>query len=121
MALPLLRYPSMKPLRHFRQVVGFTLIEMLVVIAIITILAALLLPAVNTTKLRAKRVTCVNHLKQIGLGFQMFAHEHDGKLPMQVSTRDGGTEELISPTNQESADFTSAYRHLQTLSNELVT
>jgi len=111
----------MKPLRHRRQVVGFTLIELLVVIAIIGILAALLLPAVNTTKLRAKRITCVNHLKQIGLGFQMFAHEHDGKLPMQVSTRDGGTEELISPTNEESADFTSAYRHLQTLSNELVT
>jgi len=121
MALALLSYPPMKPLRQCRPVVGFTLIELLVVIAIIGILAALLLPAVNTTKLRAKRATCVNHLKQIGLGFQMFAHEHDGNLPMQVSTREGGTEELISPTNQESADFTSAYRHLQTLSNELVT
>lgn len=104
-----------------RDRIGFTLLELLVVIAIIGILAALLLPAVNTTKLRAKRITCVNQLKQVGLGFQMFAHEHDGKLPMQVSTREGGTEELISPTNQESADFTSAYRHLQTLSNELVT
>jgi len=121
MALPLLSYQTMKPLRHGRQVVGFTLIEMLVVIAIIGILAALLLPAVNTTKLRAKRITCVNQLKQVGLGFQMFAHEHDGKLPMQVSTREGGTEELVNPTNQASADFTSAYRHLQTLSNELVT
>src|SRR5215203_4901499 len=111
----------MKPLRHRRQVVGFTLIELLVVIAIIGILAALLLPAVNTTKVRAKRTTCVNHLRQIGLGFQLFAHDHDGKLPMEVPVRDGGTEELINPINQESADFTSAYRHLQTLSNELVT
>ena len=121
MALPLLSYPDMKPRRHRKRLTGFTLVEMLVVIAIIVILAALLLPAANTTKLRAKRITCVNHLKQIGLGFQMFAHDHDGKLPMQVSTRDGGTAELISPTNQESADFTSAFHHLQTLSNELVT
>jgi prepilin-type N-terminal cleavage/methylation domain-containing protein/prepilin-type processing-associated H-X9-DG protein len=111
----------MKPLRHCRRFVGFTLIELLVVIAIIGILSALLLPVVNTTKLRAKRTTCVNHLRQIGLGFQMFAHEHDSKLPMQVPARDGGTMELVNLTNQQSADFTSAYRHFQTLSNELVT
>ena len=110
----------MKALRQCRQV-GFTLIELLVVIAIIGILAALLLPAVNTTKLRAKRITCVNHLKQIGLGFQMFANEHDGKLPMQVQIRDGGSQEPVSTANQEAAGFTSAYRHFQVLSNQLVT
>ncbi len=94
---------------------------MLVVIAIIGILAALLLPAVNSAKLHAKRIACVNHLRQTGLGFQMFANDHNGKLPMQVSNRDGGTAELVNVTNQESADFTSAYRHFQALSNELVT
>ncbi len=111
----------MKPPRHRPQVVGFTLIEMLVVIAIIGILAALLLPAVNSAKLHAKRTACVNNLRQIGLGFQLFANEHNGKLPMQVSTHDGGTAELVNPTNQGSAPFASAHRHLQALSNELVT
>jgi len=111
----------MKPSWHGRQVVGFTLLEMLVVIAIIGLLAALLLPATNNAKLRAKRTACVNQLRQVGLGFHMFANDHDGKLPMQVSTRDGGSEELASITNQETADFGTAYRHFQTLSNELVT
>lgn len=111
----------MKPQRQRRQVVGFTMIELLMVIAIIGVLAALLVPAVSTAKLHAQRTACVNNLRQTGLGFLMFANEHDGKLPMQVRIRDGGTLELVNVTNQASADFTSAYRHLQALSNELVT
>jgi prepilin-type N-terminal cleavage/methylation domain-containing protein len=49
---------------------GFTLVELLVVIAIIGILIALLLPAIQAAREAARRATCINNLKQIGLGFQ---------------------------------------------------
>jgi prepilin-type N-terminal cleavage/methylation domain-containing protein/prepilin-type processing-associated H-X9-DG protein len=60
---------------------GFTLVELLVVIAIIAILAALLLPALSAAKERAYRASCVNNLKQLATGIQLFADEHEGQLP----------------------------------------
>jgi len=60
---------------------GFTLVEILVVISIIAILAGLLLPALSSAKARSKKIGCVNNLKQIALGFQMYAADNDGRLP----------------------------------------
>ena len=60
---------------------AFTLIELLVVIAIIAILAALLLPALSAAKERAYRTGCVNNLKQLATAIQLFADEHDDRLP----------------------------------------
>ena len=74
---------------------AFTLIEMLVVIAIIGILAAMLLPTLALGKARAKRIQCISNLRQTGVAFQMFANDHSGRYPMQVSTNDGGSQEYV--------------------------
>jgi prepilin-type N-terminal cleavage/methylation domain-containing protein len=60
---------------------GFTLIELLVVIAVIALLMAALLPALQRAREQARAVACQSNLKQWGLIFAMYAHDHDNRLP----------------------------------------
>ena len=99
--------------RHFTRQ-GFTLVGLLIIIAVIAILAAMLLPALASAKRKAQRINCVNNLKQDGLAFRLWNPGYKnnmGRYPMTVSTNRNGTMEYAS----------DVFRHFQVMSNELGT
>jgi prepilin-type N-terminal cleavage/methylation domain-containing protein len=78
----------MKALRPSR---GFTLVELLVVLAILAMLASLLLPALARAREHARRIQCISNLKQVSLGFKIYTHDHEGNYPWHTPVSDGGT------------------------------
>jgi prepilin-type N-terminal cleavage/methylation domain-containing protein len=67
--------------KEVRCTAGFTLIELLVVIAIIAILASLLLPTLVKAKAKAQGIQCLNHLRQMGLSWIMYADDNADRIP----------------------------------------
>jgi len=70
---------------------GFTLVEMLVVIAVVAILAALLFPAIAAVRIKTQNAKCVGNLRQMGAGLMLYVADHDGALiPGAVASLEGG-------------------------------
>jgi prepilin-type N-terminal cleavage/methylation domain-containing protein len=78
-----------KPLVSAELRRGFTLIELLVVIAIIAILAALLLPVLANAKKKAAQTACINNLKQLGVGMEIYTGDSNGVFP-GIASQHGG-------------------------------
>ena len=98
--------------RHFTRQ-GFTLVGLLVIIAVLGILAAMLIPALVRAKGKSKRIQCVSNLKQDGLAFRIWEGDNGDKYPMAVSTNKNGS--------MEYAEGGNTFHHFQVMSNELST
>ena len=68
---------------------GFTLVELLVVVAIIGWRAGMLLPSLAKAKVKANRMRCGNNLKQVHMACTLFANDYDGRLPWLLTHRQG--------------------------------
>ena len=79
-----------RPARHS----AFTLVELLVVIAVVGILAGIILPALGRAKSRGQSIYCLNNLRQLGVAMHLYADDHDDALPYNMGTE--GTRKTIA-------------------------
>jgi len=92
-----------------KEDLAFTLIELIVVIAVVAILAASLLPAVAGARPRAQRLVCSNNLRQAGWAFRTWSLSHDGNMPMRVAYSQGGDSDDVGFRVLSATQKTSAY------------
>lgn len=86
---------------------AFTLTELLLVVAIIALLAALLVPALAAAQARGRRTVCLDNLKQAGLAFQMYTADNDGKLAQNYPLAEIGTNSWVLGDMKVSTDSTN--------------
>ncbi len=99
--------------RESSRQVAFTLIELVVIIAIVVMLVVLVFSGVRRAKEEALRRQCVNNLKQVGLSFRQWALDSSDKNALHISNERGGAQQSV--TNGE------MFRVFQVMSNELNT
>lgn len=96
-----------------RRRAGLTFVEVLVVVGIVVLLAALLLPALaRPGRNHGPRIPCVSNLKQLGLAARLWSNDHNDKFPFASTNADSSLRWANSP---------EVFRHFQVMSNELVT
>jgi len=89
-----------------------SLLDVMAILAAVAVVTLLVLPMIAKSR-ATSTINCVNILKQTGLGFLVWAMDHGGKYPMQVSTNMGGTMELVPGG--------AVFPHYAVMSNELST
>jgi type II secretory pathway pseudopilin PulG len=85
---------------------GFTLMDILVSIAVIAILIGMLLPKLSQVQETARRVVCQSNVRQIGIGIMSYANEHQGWLPSSVFLPDGPGRGSMEPQNMNTLRLT---------------
>ena len=103
----------MKPRFSHQRNQALTLVEVLVIIAVLAVVVALLLPWLATSNRIPQKINCVSNLKQIGIAYRLWEGDNNDKYPMLVSVTNGGAMELVA-TGNVAACF-------QVMSNELST
>jgi prepilin-type processing-associated H-X9-DG protein len=97
------------------------MVELLVVVAVLSLLAAMLLPAFVPQRRPPTRMNCLNNLKQVGLAFRIFAAGHQGKFPPMLGTNEGGVKEWVNTAPGGAGDPAQTFRVFVAMSNELAT
>jgi prepilin-type processing-associated H-X9-DG protein len=109
----------MKPRRSSQQRnQALTLIEVLVILTVITLVAALLLPALASAERKAQRISCISFLKQIGLAYRVWAGDNFEQYPLWATGTNNGTAELL---RKGVPDSQLVRWNFMTMSNELST
>jgi prepilin-type processing-associated H-X9-DG protein len=98
---------------------ALSLTEILVTMATVALLMAFLLPALFSRSgpvMKSRRISCVGHLKQIGMSFRIYANDHEGGFPPMVSVH---FDAKATGGSREFAGSAQVFRHFQAASNEL--
>lgn len=92
---------------------AFTIIELVVVVALVVVLGTVFIPVMWEPQRHASRTRCISNMKHIGISSLVWGDDHQGQFPMSVSATNGGTLETVAGG--------SVFQHFQTMSDVLST